>query len=141
MKRFVFIIFSLSFLILSCTTPPSATDDGIRTLILDGISVAENETENGFTAWECEDYYNGGPTIVEVGYFEQYGDKWGFVLFDGGYTGTFAKFSRDGVEYRWDWGKEFQYCITIDPSGVGRYYDFTTGKTHKPRFLYNAEKR
>ena len=143
MKRLLYILI-LSLLFFSCTTPPSATNNGIRTLILDDISVAENETDNGFTAWELEDYYEGGPTVIEVGYFEKSGIKYGFVLFDGGYTGVLAHFLREGIDYRWDWGSEYQYCITVSPDEKACYYDFslgTRGEPQRPRALYRAEKR
>ena len=131
----------LLIVLCGCSTPPSATNDGVRTLVLDGINVSEKETDNGFTAWELEDYYEGGHTVIEVGYYEINGKQYGFVLFDGGYTGTFAIFSREGIDYRWDWGNSFRYCITVSPNEIARYYDFSFGERQKPRGIYRAEKR
>ena len=142
MKKIIFL--SLSFFILSCSTLFSAPKNGTRTIELDSVKTVENETDNGFTIWELVDYVYDDSTGIKVGYFDFKGTRIGFVLFDGENKGTAAIFSREGIDYRWDWGSEYQYCITISPDKVARYYDFSKGEKGEPqksRGLYKAKKR
>ena len=143
------IIISISCLIVislftSCfSIPPSAVSSGPRTLVINGLTISATDTDNGFTAWYCVDYVYGGSVLVEVGYFYKNGTQYGFVLYDGGYIGDLAYFSRDGLNYRWDWGDNMQYSFVIKPDGTGLYYDFSTSTdgTAKPRDVYKAYKR
>ena len=143
MRKILFTISCLFiiFLLASClSVPASAVSTGPRTLILEGISISEEDTDDGFTAWYCNDYVYGGNVLVEVGYFDLNGERYGFVLYDGGYTGEIASFSREGLDYRWDWGL---YSFVITPDGAGLYYDFSTSEDGiaKPRYVYRAYKR
>lgn len=103
-----------------------------RTIVIDGFEVTEGENAGPITCWKCNDRVNGGPTLVEFGYFETAtGDQIGFVLFDGSDEGTEAVYSRDGLDHRWDWGYDgsgYQYAFAIAPDGYGYFYDFTTAK-------------
>lgn len=76
----------------------------------------------------------------------------GFVLYDGGYTGTFTEFKRQGLELRWDWDWEYserldrsgyRYALVITEGKSGLYYDFSTSEdgTAKPRSTYKVHKR
>ena len=143
-----FIYLSFTFLTLfvldSCySIPSSANVTGPRTIILNDVIISETETDNGFTSWYCVDYVFEGAVLVEVGYFDLKGQRFGFVLFDGGYTGVLSHFSRQGLDYRWDWGDNGEYAIVIEPDGSGLYYDFSMSKdgTAKPRGVYKAYKR
>jgi len=134
------------FLLTSCLSiPSSAISGGPRTLILNGVTVSETETDSGFTAWYCKDYVYEGAVLVEVGYFDLNGSRYGFILYDGGYTGDLVYFSRDGLNYRWDWGSDnSNYSFIIKPDGVALYYDFTgvpVGESTKARDVYKAYKR
>ena len=145
MKKNLLIVLCLFFIFLftSCISiPPSAVSTGPRTLILNGNTISEIETDNGFTAWFCTDY-EGGKTLVEVGYFSLNGIQYGFILHDGGYTGEITSFGRYGLYYRWDWGEDLQYSFIIKTDGIGLYYDFTSSKdgTAKAREVYKAYKR
>jgi len=160
-------LFVLLMLLFSCAThppsvtpsvsittqPPSATSSGPRTIILDRDTIPEDSIGR-FTSWYCEDYINGGATLVEVGYFtfpdsvisklsestelsellelselpelSELLESGGFVLYDGGYTGDYAIYHRKGLEHRWDWGDNHIYSFVILPDGTGAYYDFST---------------
>lgn len=146
MKKNLLVVLCLFFILLitSClSVPASATTTGSRTLILDNNTISELDTDNGFTAWFCKDYVYGGKVLVEVGYFDINGERYGFILYDGGYTGEITTFYRDGLHYRWDWGKDNEYSFVIKTDGVGLYYDFSSSKdgTAKPREVYSAYKR
>ena len=136
--------------VVSCSTtkslknPPSATTSGPRTIILDGDSLSEGDLGD-FESWICWDKYNGGPVLVEVGYYGVSGfDVLGFVLFDGGYSGKSTLHERTGLNHRWDWGYGANYSFIIKPDGTGLYYDFSTvpeGETTTARDVYKCKKR
>ena len=144
-NKILIIVYLLIFsLFTSCLSiPSSAVSTGPRTLIINDVTVSATDTDNGFTSWYCVDYVYGRNVLVEVGYFYKNGNQYGFVLYDGGYVGELAYFSRDGLNYRWDWGTNTQYSFVIKPDGTGLYYDFSTSKdgTAKPRDVYKAYKR
>ena len=131
MKKLTITFAVIAALVLtSCAGfPASATSSGPRTLVIDGETITEDEV-GGFISWACKDYINGGRTLVEVGYF---GDPdlegLGFILYDGGYSGEYTKYYRDGLDLRWDWGSDSGgYSFVIDPDGKGYYFDFSTAK-------------
>jgi len=126
-------------------SPPSATRSGPRTIVLDGDTISE-EVVGEFTCWYCKDhndYY--GPTLVEVGFIDNPDyDFFGFVLYDGGYSGEYAIYQRTGLVQRWDWGPGGNYTFTIKQDGFGQYYDFTAvpeGESTKPIDTYECYKR
>lgn len=130
-------------LICSCASTSSATSSGPRTLIINDREISATETDNGFTSWYCTDWYDDFRTkvLVEVGYFDLYGSRFGFVLYDGGYVGELALFSRDGLDYRWQWD---DYSIIVTNEGTARYYNFRgaeEGESRKPSAVYKAYKR
>ncbi|MDT8394495.1 MAG: hypothetical protein RQ761_11665 [Bacteroidales bacterium] len=138
----------LSFVILiamgSCASVPSLTSSGPRTIVVNGDEVTEIDG-GGFTTWYCKDYINGGPTLVEVGFFgTSIMEGFGFVLYDGGYNGESTLYHRTGLEHRWDWGKEGEFSFVIKTDGTGAYYDFSTvpsGEPTKPSEIYKCYKR
>jgi len=76
---------TIAFVLLSaCTTIPSATPKGPRTIILHGKQFSEEEV-GSFMSWRCVDYVYGGKTLIEAGTFSNtYLADIGFVLYDGG---------------------------------------------------------
>ncbi len=144
-----FILVSI-LLITSCLSTPSTASSisstysrKTRTLIINGNTLSEDITDAGFTSWCCKDYVYGGVTLVEVGYFDLNGNRYGFILYDGGDTGDLTLFYREGLNYRWDWGDNGNYSIVIKPDGTALYYDFSTSKdgTAKPSDIYKAYKK
>ena len=134
--------------VVSCSTtqslnnPPSASISGPRTIVIGGDSITEQES-GGFETWICWDYFNGGPVVVEVGYFGEL-EEIGFVLYEGGYSGEPTLHQRTGLEHRWDWGYEANYSFIVKPDGTGLYYDFSLvpdGATTKAKDLYKCKKR
>ena len=156
-NRFIYFIFFTLFLsFISCATvnlPPSATPSGPRTIIIQGEPISEKDVE-GFTSWYCKDYVYPGPTLVEVGFFnnlgamipdsvdiskvnelnESYGlpelddllKFAGFILYDGGFSGEHTMYQRTGLEHRWSWSTDGgSYSFIIKPDGTGLYYDFS----------------
>lgn len=110
----------------------------------ESVTISNKDTDSGFTSWECQDYIYGGKTLAEFGYFSINGTTYGFVLYNGGDEGEFTYYSRQGLNHRWDWGKNGQYSFVITPDGNGRYYDFTNvpdGESTKPSGIYKAYKR
>ncbi len=69
----------------------------------------------------------------------------GFILFDGGYTGRTTLYQRKGLDHRWDWGPNAtDYTFVIKPDGTGLYYDFSTvteGESTKPSAIYKCYQR
>jgi hypothetical protein len=53
----------------SISTPPSASSSGPRTIILNGREISEEDV-GGFVSWYCKDFVDGGPVLVEVGFFK-----------------------------------------------------------------------
>ena len=159
MKKRVIIFATIVALVLtSCETlirtlpAPSATPSGPRTIVLDGEAVTEEDV-GGFTSWYCKDFVNGGRILVEVGFFGDPGFEgfsfkgMGFILYDGGYSGTSAYYYRDGLDHRWDWGPpgvSYDYSFIIDPDGTGHYVDFSgaePGETKKTTELFKCYRR
>lgn len=142
--------FVLLMSMVSCATkkslnnPPSATSSGSRTIILDGDTISENDY-GGFESWTCKDYINGGPILVEIGYFgNPLTEELGFILYDGGYSGEYTLYQRTGLNHRWDWANGDNYAFTINPDGTGSYYDFSlipVGESTKPSSIYKCKKR
>ncbi len=117
----------------SKVTPDSAAPSALRTIFIYDEAMTEEET-GGFISWSCQDYIDGGPTLVEVGFF---GDPSlegvGFILFDGGDSGELTVYGRTGLDRRWDWGPDGIYSFIIEPDGTGLYYDFSTVKAGKSK--------
>lgn len=116
-----------ALLLTSCASmiAPSATESGPRTVLLNGEAYSEEDV-GGFTSWYCKDYVERGRVLVEVGFFGDPGPEgYGFVLYDGGYSGERAYYSRTGLEHRWGWGTNLDYVFVIEPDGTGLYYDFS----------------
>jgi hypothetical protein len=138
----------LFIILISCVSvsrPSSATQTDPRTIILDNETISEEDV-GGFTSWYCLDYvYEEKGILLEFGYFNDsiYAGM-GFILYDGGYTGEFTYYQRNGVEHRWDWGPDSIYSFIIKPDGTGLYYDFTyakNGESIKARDVYKCYKR
>lgn len=143
-KNYIFLLFSVILIFTSCSSiPPSVPNSGSRTLVLNNVPVSKADTDNGFTCWICFDYVYGGDVLFEVGYFQKNGQTIGFILYDGGYTGEIAYYSRQGLDYRWDWGPNFEYSIVIHPDGTALYYDFSHSEdgSAKPKQVYKSRKR
>jgi len=109
-----------------------------RKLLLEGEAVREDEV-GGFTSWECEDAYDGGPVVVEVGFFDEE-DRLGlgFVLFDGSDRGSYAYYERAGLDHEWQWD---EYILVIKTDGTGLYYDFRgvpEGGSTEPSAVYEC---
>ena len=99
-----------------------------------------------FTSWYCKDFVEGGPVLVEVGFFGDPGlAGLGFILYDGGYSGERTFYQRTGLEHRWDWGSNgCEYSFVIKTDGTGLYYDFTgvpKGESIKAREVYKCYRR
>lgn len=158
-KRIAYLIsFVLLISVVSCTTsssikssssiknPPSASASGPRTIILDGDSISEKDFGE-FKSWYCKDFIHDGDVLVEVGYFSDPAfEGFGFILYDGGYTGVSTAYRRMGLEHRWNWGtsNENTYSFVIETDGTGAYFDFTNvpdGESTKPSAIYKCYQR
>ena len=148
-KSFAYIMISfLLFLIGSCSatssTLPSATPSGPRTIIVSDEAISEDDV-GGFTSWYCKDFIREERIVVEVGFFgDIHWNMFGFILYDGGYTGDITMYQRSGLEHRWDWGPNSYYTIIIKTDGTGLYYDFSSvspGESTKARDVYKCYQR
>ncbi|MBO8450443.1 MAG: hypothetical protein IAA96_04985 [Spirochaetes bacterium] len=145
--KYIYSVFCC-ILVLAFSSCATLSSSNPRTLNLDGLIISETETDEGFTSWCCVDYFAEPPIfsniLVEAGYFEKNGVRYGFILYDGGDIGQMAFFSRDGLDYRWDWGSDMDYCLTIAPDGTAFYFDFSTvpdGEPAKARDIFQTYKR
>ena len=141
----VVIIITLLTSCITTTTPSSASSTGPRTIILNDVALTE-ENADGFTSWYCLDFVRPGSILVEVGFFGSPKlNGFGFILYEGGYTGELTHYKRTGVEHRWDWGpNENDFAFVIQPDGTGLYYDFTKapkGTTTKASSVYKCYRR
>ena len=110
----------------------------------ESLTISSNDTDSGFTSWECQDFFSGGKTLAEFGYFSINGTTFGFVLYNGGNEGEATSYKRTGLNLQWNWGENGQYSFVITPDGNGRYYDFTNvpaGESTKPAGIYKAYKK
>lgn len=133
-------IASLSF--AACTSMPSATPSAPRSIILNGEKVSDTQLSK-FVSWRCKDFVYGSRTLVEVGIFTNPKlSGGGFILFDGGNSGVFANYHRQGLDRRWDWGpKGDEFAFIIKPDGTGLYYDFSSvpsGRATKANAVYKC---
>jgi hypothetical protein len=118
--------------LFGCATTPPATPDGPRKIVLNGTSYSESDMGK-IISWRCNDYVNGGRTLLEVGTFENARlGAFGFVLYDGGNAGEPTHYRRSGINHRWDWGPHTtEYAFIIKPDGTGLYYDFSSVQAGK----------
>jgi hypothetical protein len=133
--------------------PVNATDESLRTIILNDEELTEYESGQ-FISWKCRDYSDGSNVLVELGHIELIEEQLdteaiegmdgktkpllkaildkklqlGFVLYEGTNKGELAFYGRRGLNHRWDWGPEGKYSFIIKPDGTGLFYDFTTAK-------------
>jgi len=130
-KLKTFISISIVLGITSCATVPSASSltpvkqSKVRSVILDGETYSETDLGE-ITSWSCNDYFDGGKTLVEVGFFTSTDSyELGFILYDGSYTGETTNYGRKGINHRWDWGEGgANYAFIVKPDGKGLFYDF-----------------
>jgi len=133
-----------ALLITGCAVPPSATPNGPRTIVLHGENYSEADLGE-FISWHCSDYINRGRTLVEVGIFSNHTlSDFGFVLYDGGYSGDSTSYQRRGINQRWDWGPNgSEYTFVIEPDGTGLFYDFSSipdGESTKANAVYKCNR-
>jgi hypothetical protein len=125
----------------ACASTLPTVKSGTRSISLDDTKYSE-EKLGKFNSWRCRDYVHDTGTLVEVGTFTMASlSKFGFVLYDGGNTGTFTVYQREGLNHRWDWGSEGHFSFIIKPDGTGLYYDFSSvpsGETAKAKDVYKC---
>jgi len=124
----VFAIAAFSF--TACTTMPSSTPSGPRSIVLNGKTFSETEIGE-FVSWKCKDFSGGYRTLVEVGTFTSSKlSGSGFVLYDGGQSGEITSYRRKGINNRWDWGgRGGDFAFVVKPDGTGLFYDFSSSKS------------
>ncbi len=121
--RFLFLFVSLC----GCALSHPANSPGPRTITLDGTVLSE-EIVGEFTSWLCSDLFDDwGRVLVEVGTFSD-SDRTGigFVIYDGGNSGSSTAYSRKGINHRWDWGPNKNFAFVVKPDRTGLFYDFTS---------------
>jgi TonB family protein len=146
MERMIGLLFFITLISGCATTSTGSTQQGTepalaqepitnqvpRTIVIDGQQVTENKVGE-FISWGCGGFIQPNNVLIEVGIFsnpELSGE--GFILFDGGDTGEFAWYRREGINHRWSWGPNGNdYSFVINPHGGGLYYDFTNAKGGK----------
>jgi len=140
-KTFIMILTFSFFIILSLACASTEIISKDRTLNISGYTVSETDF-GGVERWFAVDKYSSDTKTIrfQVGYFKE--NNIGFILYEDGTFGEQAYFSRQGLDLRWDWGNNAQYCFAIKPDGTGLYYDFSTSKdgTAKPREIYQTRK-
>ena len=108
MKKLIASLFVvvISFAFFSCASMPTSRD---RQLSLSGYTVFESDF-GGVERWYAVEKYNYDSLVDEirfqVGYFKE--NNIGFVLYGNGTTGEEAYFSRQGLDFRWDWGNNYR---------------------------------
>lgn len=146
LSRILWVLVMLS--LLGCAALASI-HIGQRSITLGGKTFTES-SQGEFITWKCRDYPSGSRILVEVGYFANTdSSSLGFVLFDGGTTGTLTHYGRQGINRRWDWGPGEndqsplggQFAFVLKPDDTGLYYDFSvvkTGETTKAADIYTC---
>jgi hypothetical protein len=114
MERMIGLLFFIT-LISGCATTgtSSITNQGSRIIVIDGDQVTEDEVGE-FITWGCSGFGQPINVLIEVGIFsnpELSGE--GFILFDGGDTGEFTWYQRDGIDHRWSWGGLVEMTIVL----------------------------
>jgi hypothetical protein len=107
------------------TSPANSPEP--RTITLDGTVLSE-EIVRELTSWLCSDLFDRlGRVLVEVGTFSDSDlTGIGFVIYDGGNSGSPTSYSRKGINHRWDWGPNgIDFAFVVKPDGTGLFYDFT----------------
>ncbi len=138
-KLFLLFVFLIS--LTACVVMPE--QKSARTFVIGGKQITES-VPGEFLSWTCNDYSDGGKTLVEVGKFpiehlkrmvdanKKDSDLLslvGFILYDGTNSGDITVYRRQGLSHRWDWKDESgSFSFVIDPTGKGLYYDFSTAK-------------
>jgi hypothetical protein len=146
MERMIGLLFFIT-LISGCatTSTSSITNQGSRIIVIDGDQVTEDEVGE-FITWGCSGFGQPSNVLIEVGIFsnpELSGE--GFILFDGGDTGEFTWYRRDGIDHRWSWGGASgnDYSFIINPHGGGSYYNFSNvseGESPMVEDLFSCER-
>jgi len=131
-----------TFSFTACTTMPSSTPSGPRSIILNGKTFSEAELGE-FVSWSCKDFVYRSGTLVEVGFFTNSKlSGAGFILYDGGHSGEVTSYQRKGINHRWDWGPNgTEFAFIIKPDGTGLFYDFSSvssGNATKANDVYKC---
>ena len=139
-KYFLFFVILASSLVLSCTSLPTTTG---REIVLDGKTIREADLGE-LERWYAVDLYSSDivdKVLFQVAWIKT-AENLGYVIYGNGNEGVTTYFDRDGLNLRWDWGENWEYCIVIHPDNCGYYYDFsgTNGKNVKPRAAYKMYK-
>jgi len=124
---------------------PSPVKVGERVIKLNGhLSTGETldakEFRGEWVSWLCRDFIDNDDVLLEVGIFDESNDA-GFILFDGGSTGTFVEYRRRGLVRVWTWS---DYAFVIKPDGTGKYYDFRGvdgGVAVAPKDVFKCKRR
>ena len=154
MERMIGLLFFITLISGCATTSTGSTQQGTepalaqepitnqvpRTIVIDGQQVTENKVGE-FISWGCGGFIQPNNVLIEVGIFsnpELSGA--GFILFDGGDTGEFTWYRREGIDHRWSWGpNRNDYVLIIKPDGRGFYYNFSNvpnGESTKSEDVY-----
>ena len=133
----------LSVLLAGCASHP-AIAPGPRTITLDGQSY-EEQIAGEFSSWLCHEFLGDArKVLVEVGTFRHtHESAVGFVIYDGGSSGSHTHYERKGIQHRWDWGpngNDFSFVVKAD--GTGLFYDFSNidGKRTKANEIFQCRK-
>lgn len=117
-----------------------------------GNKTINTSVKGGVDVFECSNYGGSKPVVI-VGDYPKI-DNIGFVLFDGTKKGLPTLSKRRGLDKVWVWGDDFldpdnlseesklQYMIVINPSGGGKYYDFTgveEGESTTPKMVFSCD--
>ena len=97
-------VFGFILFTISCASfrPASYFDIGPREIILEGTAISEEEVGE-LESWYCKDLYDDAlhkrsPILVEVGFFDNPElDNVGFILYDGGNSGDYTHYQRQGL--------------------------------------------
>ena len=122
----------------ACETTQTKAFFPSRSLVLDGTAYSEDELGK-ITSWRCRKFVQPGGVLVEVGVVSS--SQRGFVLYDGGNSGAFTDYQREGLNHRWDWGRQKNFSVIIRPDGTGLYYDFSSvapGESTKADAVYKC---
>ena len=116
---------------------------GLISIMFTALAAFGVQAEEGdiFERWRCFDHPYGDTVLVELTQLTSAGKAQGMGQVSVAGVSYRARFWINGLNRRWDFGKEMNYSFIVKPDGSGSYYDFSwvkDGETTGPSQLFKC---